>query len=312
MATNPLFIFVAAVLPAFLLFAFIYWKDKYQREPIGQLLLGFFFGILSCFLSLSISQPLKFLGFFPDEPTTIYGAIASAFFGAGIPEEGAKLLMLWLLVNRNKYFDEHFDGIVYAATIGLGFAAFENILYLVSNIDTWQTVATARAMFSVPGHFFFAVIMGYFFSLAYFGKGGWRQYARAFYLPVLLHTTYDALLFVCRVFADNQAIQALLLILFYVFFIKMWLQVRRRMSMHLDKDLQTIAEHGSFKVNLPENPAAPQPMPTSDSADITPSLDPSQDTHPTLKPITYNEQDYMPQPTDAVTNNPSTKLTDEE
>lgn len=38
--------------------------------------------------------------------------------------------MLWLLLRNNPYFDEHFDGIVYAVCIGMGFAAIENVLYL--------------------------------------------------------------------------------------------------------------------------------------------------------------------------------------
>ena len=60
----------------------------------------------------------------------VYGsfaeAVGDAFFLAAIPEEVAKLFMLWLLLRKNPFFDEHFDGIVYAVCVGLGFAGFEN------------------------------------------------------------------------------------------------------------------------------------------------------------------------------------------
>ena len=99
-----------------------------------------------------------------DQPATWIGALWNAFVGAAMPEEATKLLMLWLLLRRNKYFDERFDGIVYACCIGMGFAGTENVLYLFGNIENWQSVAVSRAIFAVPGHFMFAVAMGYFYS----------------------------------------------------------------------------------------------------------------------------------------------------
>jgi RsiW-degrading membrane proteinase PrsW (M82 family) len=45
-------------------------------------------------------------------PTTLIGTTAEAFFVAAIPEEFFKLLALWIVLRKNPYFDEHFDGIV--------------------------------------------------------------------------------------------------------------------------------------------------------------------------------------------------------
>ena len=54
-----------------------------------------------------------------------------AFFVAAAPEEGAKLLALWLLLRKNPHFDEDFDCIVYSVFVSLGFATLENIGYVL-------------------------------------------------------------------------------------------------------------------------------------------------------------------------------------
>ena len=91
------------------------------------------------------------------------GAIADAFINAAIPEEAAKLLMLWLVLRRNRHFDEYFDGVVYAVCVGMGFAGLENIFYLIDEEDM-MAVGIARGVFSIPAHFMFAVAMGYYYQ----------------------------------------------------------------------------------------------------------------------------------------------------
>lgn len=78
-------------------------------------------------------------------PTTLVDTTAMAFLVAAIPEESFKLLALWMVLKKNPFFDEHFDGIVYAVCVGLGFAAVENISYVFSH-DDWASVAISRAL----------------------------------------------------------------------------------------------------------------------------------------------------------------------
>lgn len=87
--------------------------------------------------------------------TSILVSVSTAFFGAAIPEEIAKFLMLWLLLRKNPYFDEKMVGIVYAVCVSLGFAALENIMYLFTNAEAYLSVGIARAIFAVLGHFCF-------------------------------------------------------------------------------------------------------------------------------------------------------------
>ena len=230
---NSLIIIFAAILPAFLLVFYIWWKDKYQREPVNLILRGVGYGVLSAVLAALLEGLLMGVGLVPDPPQGFLQALWNAFVGAALPEELAKLLMLWLLLRKNPYFDERFDGIVYACCIGMGFAGTENIIYLLNNLDQWQSVAFSRAIFAVPGHFMFAVAMGYFYSMLYFGDMSWRDRSRIIWVPVTLHGLYDGLLFMEGL---GTILSGLLVILFYVFCWLMFRGGKRRIAEHLERD----------------------------------------------------------------------------
>ena len=229
---NLYIVIFAAILPAFLLVAYIWWKDKYQREPIHLILRGVAYGVLSAGLAVGLEFVIHAMGILP-EMRGFLSATLNAFVGAAMPEEVVKLLMLWLLLHKNPYFDERFDGIVYACCIGMGFAGTENILYLLGNIDNWETVAIKRAIFAVPGHFMFAVAMGYFYSMLYFGDMSWRKRFRIFWVPVTLHGIYDGLLFMASL---NTALAATLVISFYVFCVLLYRGGKRRIAEQLERD----------------------------------------------------------------------------
>ena len=226
-------IIFAAILPAFLLVLYIWLRDKYQREPITEVLKAVGLGILSAFMAVLVEGFLQGFGIVSENPTTLLGAAWNAFVGAAIPEESVKLLVLALFLRHNRYFDERFDGIVYACAVGMGFAGTENIVYLFSNINEWETVAIQRAIFAVPGHFMFAVAMGYFYSLVYFGDVSWRMQGRILWVPVLLHGVYDALLMMANV---GTALSSILIALFYAFCFMMFRFGRDHIKKHIQRD----------------------------------------------------------------------------
>jgi RsiW-degrading membrane proteinase PrsW (M82 family) len=196
---KDLIIILAAVLPALVIVGYIVFRDKNRREPISQVWKGVRYGVGSALLALVVGAPFSVLAeMVPvlDYTETFWGALYGSFFMAAVPEELAKLLMLYLLLRKNPYFDERMDGIVYAVAVGMGFAGFENILYLFENEEIWGTVGAIRALFSVPGHFCFAVFMGYYYSLAHFDKKN-RQELNLFLMvavPIVLHGVFDFLL----------------------------------------------------------------------------------------------------------------------
>ena len=191
---DVLLIIIAALLPAVLLWIYIWRKDQ-KKEPISWLVRATAYGVALCLPVAIIEMVIKTILFYPDgNPTSIIGTTAFAFFVAAIPEESFKLLALWLVLRKNPYFDEHFDGIVYAVCVGLGFAAFENVLYLFDNIENWMSVAFVRSLMAVPGHYAFAILMGYYYSKYHFVDHSRKNAVLIIVAPVLAHGLYDALL----------------------------------------------------------------------------------------------------------------------
>ena len=121
-----LLIIATALLPALLLGWWIYRKDSMRPEPPQMLFKAFFYGMGSAFLSLVITTIMGVMGIMVYDLGSYVGAVSTALFAAAVPEEIAKLTMLWIFLRKNPYYDEYFDGIVYAACVGLGFAGAEN------------------------------------------------------------------------------------------------------------------------------------------------------------------------------------------
>lgn len=191
---NYLILFGIAVLPVIVLMIYIYRQDKYQKEPIKTLAKAFIGGMIAIPLDILIVTGID--GVLGD--TFIANTVFfTAFLEAGIPEEFSKFLIFMIFIWRDKNFDEYFDGIVYASFIGLGFACVENIGYVFEY--GFQT-GVVRALLSVPGHFLFGVVMGYFLSLAKFHpEKRSRLLLSGLLLSMLAHGLFDWLLMVASV-----------------------------------------------------------------------------------------------------------------
>ncbi len=207
---ESIYVIIAALAPAAVLLWYICNKDSRRPEPFKWLMKGILFGVFSVLVALVVAIPLISMSIF--EPGTLSDAVYTSFFGAAIPEEAAKLLMLWLLLRKNPYYDEYLDGIVYAVCIGMGFAGLENIMYLFNNYESWVSVGIIRALISVPAHFFFAVLMGYYFSLAQFGRNSKQYFAFALIVPIIAHGLFDTCLF--SIDAVSEAVALIIMIAF--------------------------------------------------------------------------------------------------
>ena len=214
-------ILISALTPVAVLLWYIYRKDKVQPEPTKWLLKAFGFGVLSMFLSFVFSVPaclLLGMGMDANTYSSIREAFADAFVLAAIPEELAKLIMLWLLLRKNPHFDERFDGIVYAVCIGMGFAGIENVMYLIGGIEngTWIGTGIVRALFSVPAHFLFAVLMGYYYSIYHFGiDRSTKIKVLILAAPIIAHGIYDGILMSIQI---DESLAGFCMILFLWFF----------------------------------------------------------------------------------------------
>ena len=179
-----------AILPVAGLLIFIYFQDKYQKEPIKSLLKAFFGGWLAVLMDIGLVTTIEYsIGLFPILPDTVF---YDSFLTAAIPEELCKFLIFMIFIWRDKNFDEYFDGIVYATFIGLGFACVENIEYV---FKYGFGAGVSRALFAVPGHFLFGVLMGYFLSLAKFTPEKRKKYIfLGLLFAIIAHGLYDWLL----------------------------------------------------------------------------------------------------------------------
>ena len=189
---DIILILVAALLPAILLLLYI-WKKDTQKEPTSWLVKAVLWGVAICIPVALVEGGIEALLFGVDgKPSSLLGTTTMAFIVAALPEETFKLFALWMVLRKNPYFDEHFDGIVYAVCVGLGFAAFENIMYVFGEED-WLSTAIVRALLAVPGHYAFAILMGYYYSVYHFVDHSPKIAAYVLLMPVLAHGTYDAL-----------------------------------------------------------------------------------------------------------------------
>lgn len=221
-----LLIIVTALIPAVILGWWIYQKDSLHPEPLRMLIKAFLYGVGSTFVTLVITQLMGMIGLFVYDLGSFAGAVGTALFAAALPEEMAKLLMLWLFLRNNPFYDERFDGIVYAACVGLGFAGTENILYLVQS-ENWLGTGIMRGITAVPAHFAIACAMGYFYSKRHFGDRSTITAICVLAVPVSIHWIYDALAFSEGIF---PALSVVINVLFVLLIWRVYRSTMRRID----------------------------------------------------------------------------------
>ncbi len=130
--TGPVAFSVAvglAFLPVPFYLALVLWIDRNEREPTWMIVMTFFWGAcVAVFIALILNSvgELVVSNAFGRATGELYGFSISA----PVVEESAKGLVLFIIFRRARSeFNGVLDGIVYAAIVGLGFAATENVLY---------------------------------------------------------------------------------------------------------------------------------------------------------------------------------------
>ena len=175
MSISTIVLIALALLPAAGLMFYIYKMDRVEKEPKGLLVGLFFIGVGSVIPAFILEMLLHsclnamFFGEFSSaDPFYFSNGIAKFFYYLlysvvviALVEEGCKWIFAFLLTHKSKNFNCLFDGVVYTVFVSLGFAAAENIIYVLQN---GFGNALMRAVTAVPGHCFFGVIMGYFYS----------------------------------------------------------------------------------------------------------------------------------------------------
>lgn len=165
--------------------------DKYEREPLGPLLLCFGAGAAATLPAVEIERWAFTRAAYGDD----FGfghPFLLAFGAVALNEELLKFLCLLLLAFPRAFFNEPLDGIVYAVMIAMGFATLENIAY--ADRFGLETLIL-RSLTAVPAHFVFAIVQGYFAGIAKFSPRRRNTLLlRGFLIAFFLHGLYDLLI----------------------------------------------------------------------------------------------------------------------
>lgn len=204
---------VAAFPPIFYLWSVTTFERKAESPAVVVGL--FMLGAVGAILYNSVVTP--FIGydlFWTDNaPLT---ALARVALLVALPGETLRWLVLIFVCHRFARYDHPMAGAVFGAAGGLGFAAVENVGYILVNLNQWQTVAFVRAVVTVPVHGALGAIAGIYVARARFRAvkryhKPWRGYVRAWLVPVLLHGLYDFPFAFSRIYEAPGGDDALLL-----------------------------------------------------------------------------------------------------
>jgi RsiW-degrading membrane proteinase PrsW (M82 family) len=189
---------VAAAAPSLFLLTFFYLKDRYEREPLLQILMAFGLGLYSMIAAQGMATTAE--GWVSAEWLATGGEWArlfDAFVLSAAIEELAKWVVLILAIYHWDEFDEPLDGVVYGVAVALGFATLENLLYV---LRLGLGIAWQRALFAVPAHALFGATMGYYAGRAKHGDGDlaatrgrtlWLDRVLCLVAPIFFHGLYD-------------------------------------------------------------------------------------------------------------------------
>lgn len=186
----------AAVLPAAFLLWYAWKLDRPDdKEPFALMAKLVALGAVACVPAAILEIPMGGLvkALVPGQGPRYY--FVYSMLVPGLIEEGCKFFMLYRVTSRNANFNSHYDGILYAAAVSLGFAALENVLYV---LEGGLATAIVRAYSSIPGHMIFGIIMGIFYTnwhSRWVREGIRGSLVPTIIAPMLLHGFYDFLAF---------------------------------------------------------------------------------------------------------------------
>src|SRR5580704_9471691 len=199
LASLPTIIGAAAIAPALLMLWLVIAADERPGPPV-QVWTAFFLGAASISLLGVARAPFLSILAAPENPW-VAQALHSVF-GVAAPEEIVKILVIVAVSARRRPFADPMDTVVYGAAAGLGFAAYENLAYLIQHQEMWRSLAALRSVLTVPFHGSLGIIAGAYLAIGRSGTAlgahrhhrDWARLSSRILMllgPLALHAAFD-------------------------------------------------------------------------------------------------------------------------
>ncbi len=191
--TTLLYALLGGILPAIIWLTFWLKQDNKKPEPKIMILIAFIGGIIAVFgslyleklcagintknlLSNNLLKPiLDWLQNISIQEKIQLNRLLIVIFFAPIIEEVLKFIMAFFTVLKSKDDDEPIDPMIYMITVALGFAAIENMLFLLDPLTKGQlttSILTGNMRFigATLLHTVSSAMVGIFISFNFFDR----------------------------------------------------------------------------------------------------------------------------------------------
>lgn len=183
--------FLGGLLPALIWLYFLLQEDAQHPEPKRMIAFAFICGMLAVPLAIPIEEYAK----------ALLSGTASILTAWALIEEVLKYTVAALFILWRPAVDEAPDYVIYMLTVALGFAAAENMLFLITPVSGGHVASSiftgdVRFMGSTLLHVFASAAIGFAFAFSDESGSVVRMMAGAFglILAVALHTTFNMLI----------------------------------------------------------------------------------------------------------------------
>jgi RsiW-degrading membrane proteinase PrsW (M82 family) len=163
--------FLGGILPALLWLTFWLLEDRCEPEPKRYIFYAFVLGMLTIPFVLEAE---RFMAGYLTGPMLL---LSWAFI-----EEAFKFGAAYLAALRWSVFDEPLDAVIYLVTAALGFAALENVLFIITPIESGnvaQTLITGNLRFvgATLLHTLCSATIGLAIAFTYYKNASTRRFA---------------------------------------------------------------------------------------------------------------------------------------
>lgn len=202
---QKIHLIIIGVVPALLWLTFFLVEERRKKyEPGTAIMWLFIMGVFAALTAFDIQTLLKNFVFsvYEVEVRSPIGLITFAFI-----EELTKFLFVYFTVRKSRYFDEPLDAMLDMITGAMGFAALENILFVISSGPSIAEVTIFRFIGALLLHAVASGFIGYYWAK--------KRIIFGLFIAGTLHAIFNGII----LYSDQGVVLAPLFLVFASFFL---------------------------------------------------------------------------------------------